>query len=316
MQQNVHKTKNGLTEEVRKLRQRNSQLESSLAETKRQAEQFQAAFETALDAMIISDQEGTILFWNTAATKLTGYSAEEIVGRSVTIIIPDSQMDAYKKGLENIIAKGVSTFGKTPKLSMIKRKDGTEIPVVAAMSHWKLGDTYYFGGSFRDISEELRTKEERERILNLSQDLICIAGMDGYFKYVNPAWEKTLGYSTEQLLRQPFLDFIHPDDHQKNDEEVARLAAGKLTVNFENRYIHKDGSIRTITWRAVPVPEERLMFCIGRDITEQRQKEQALRAQEEQFRTMAESTIDAIVVIDDTGKIQYCNKSVEKSGPI
>ena len=79
-----------------------------------------------------------------------------------------------------------------------------------------------------------KANEELERILNMSYDLICIAGMDGYFKYVNSAWERTLGYSTEELLEKPFLDFIHPDDHAKNDDEVEHLSGGDNTIGFEN----------------------------------------------------------------------------------
>lgn len=125
--------------------------------------------------------------------------------------------------------------------------------------------------------ERKKAEGERDRIFNMSKDLICIAGMDGYFKYLNLAWEKTLGYSIEEMLEKPFLDFIHPDDYRKNDAEVESLRDGKDTIDFKNRYIHKDGSIRTISWKVTPLIEEGLMFCIGRDITESKQMEEALQ---------------------------------------
>lgn len=62
-----------------------------------------------------------------------------------------------------------------------------------------------------------------QHFFELSQDLICTAGFDGYFKYLNPAWEELLGYSEKELLSKPFLNFIHPDDHQKSVEEVKAL---------------------------------------------------------------------------------------------
>ena len=71
-----------------------------------------------------------------------------------------------------------------------------------------------------EILERKLAEEERDRILTLSQDLICIAGMDGYFKFLNPAWERTLGYTQEELLAEPFLNFILPDDHARLDDEV------------------------------------------------------------------------------------------------
>jgi len=110
-----------------------------------------------------------------------------------------------------------------------------------------------------------------KNIINKSQDLICIAGVDGYLKYTNPAWEKIIGYTQSELLARPFLDFIHPDDHKTNDKEVAKLIDGQITIDFENRYIHKNGSIRRISWRATPEAETQLIYCIGRDVTRQAQ---------------------------------------------
>ena len=133
-----------------------------------------------------------------------------------------------------------------------------------------------------------------QHILNLSLDLICIAGMDGYFKYLNPAWEKNLGYSRDELLSRPFLDFIHPDDHAKNDEEMAKLAGGYQTLHFENRYIHKDGSMRYIAWTAQAVVDEKKMYCIGRDITEHKQAKEALQESKEELKLTLDATTDGI----------------------
>lgn len=123
---------------------------------------------------------------------------------------------------------------------------------------------------YRDVTDKQRLQEDYDRILNLSGDLICVAGLDGYFKYLNPAWEKILGYKREEMLGRPFLDFIHPADHGKNLDEVEKLSFGLVTTDFENRYIHKDGTIRHISWVASPVPEEELLYCIGRDVTDSR----------------------------------------------
>ena len=148
-----------------------------------------------------------------------------------------------------------------------------------------------------------KADEERNRILKLSYDLICIAGMDGYFKYVNPAWERTLGYTSEELLSKPFLDFIHPDDHNINDAEVEKLSKGEQTIGFENRYIHKDGSVRTISWTATPLEEEKQIYCIGRDITERKQAEEELRLKNLVF----EASIAANSTADNEGIITHAN---------
>jgi PAS domain S-box-containing protein len=151
-----------------------------------------------------------------------------------------------------------------------------------------------------------------QRIFNLSLDLICITGMDGYFKYLNPAWEKNLGYTRDELLSRPFLDFIHPDDHAKNDEEVAKLAAGNQIFHFENRYIHKDGSMRHISWTAQAVADEKEMYCIGRDITKRKQAEDALKEE----KTFAESIIETaqtiMLILDVEGRIVRFNPYMEE----
>jgi len=136
--------------------------------------------------------------------------------------------------------------------------------------------------------ERKRVEEERNRILSVSHDLICIAKMDGYLKYVNPAWERLLGYSTEEFLTRPFIDFIHPDDHERNDAEVAQLSKGVETIDFENRYVCKDGSIRHILWTATPLPDEKVLYCIGRDITERKRGEEELRQHREHLKEMVE----------------------------
>jgi len=125
-------------------------------------------------------------------------------------------------------------------------------------------------------SSAIDIEKMQETFFHLSQDLICIAGMDGYFKYVNPAWERILGYTKEELLSRPFLEFIHPEDHKKNDKELAKLASGR-PVDYENRCICKDGSIRLFSWTAAPHPEKGLMYCIGREITEPKRQEEVIR---------------------------------------
>src|SRR5437660_6114135 len=81
---------------------------------------------------------------------------------------------------------------------------------------------------------------QRERFFTFSLDMLCIAGFDGYFKQLNPAWERTLGFTLEELKAKPFIDFVHPEDRESTMAEAQRLAAGAETVSFENRYLTKD----------------------------------------------------------------------------
>ncbi len=113
-------------------------------------------------------------------------------------------------------------------------------------------------------------EEELERFFNLSLDLMCIAGFDGYFKRLNPVWVRTLGYTIEELLSEPYLNFVHPDDRSPTTVVAAKVHGGHELLRFENRYRHKDGSYRSLEWVAVPYPDEQTIYAAARDITDRK----------------------------------------------
>lgn len=134
--------------------------------------------------------------------------------------------------------------------------------------------------NFNQMAEELEKQvtllREFRNYFDLSRDMLCIAGTDGYFKRVNPAFELTLGWSTEELLSRSFLDFVHPDDLKKTENEIARLSQGLPTIAFENRYMCQDGSEKRLAWTAHPQPETGMIYAIARDVTDLiREREEA-----------------------------------------
>src|SRR5262244_3610423 len=122
------------------------------------------------------------------------------------------------------------------------------------------------------------TPEEFRRLFAMSIDMLCIGGFDGYFKLVNPAWERVLGYTMEELTSRPWLDFVHPEDREATVHEGQNLTIGVSVIRFRNRYRARDGSYRWISWRAKPDPERQLIYAVARDITEVRQTEEDLKA--------------------------------------
>ncbi|HUP25526.1 MAG TPA: ATP-binding protein, partial [Thermoanaerobaculia bacterium] len=121
----------------------------------------------------------------------------------------------------------------------------------------------------------------QSKLFDLSIDLLCIAGTDGRFRLVNPAFERTLGWSREELLARPFYDLVHPEDLAATQGEVEKLASGIPTTSFENRYRCADGSYKILRWNTRPDPATGLLYAVAHDVTVQRQMERELiRAKE------------------------------------
>lgn len=116
--------------------------------------------------------------------------------------------------------------------------------------------------------------ETGNRFSNLSLDMFCTAGFDGFFKTLNPAFEKILGFTSKELLQKPYLEFVHPEDQQATSTESGRLQNGEITFAFENRYLCKDGGYKWILWNAVSVQQQGLIYAVGREITERKRAEQ------------------------------------------
>lgn len=164
-----------------------------------------------------------------------------------------------------------------------------------------------------------------ELFFALSLDLLCIAGFDGCFKQLNPAWEKTLGFSTEELLEKPFIEFVHPEDRERTAEETQKLARGGETIFFQNRYRCRDGSYKWLSWKATSQIERQLIYAIARDVTERKQYEEALadlnatleRRVEERTEKLQEQAAlidaarEAIFVRDVEDRIVFWSKGAE-----
>ena len=126
-------------------------------------------------------------------------------------------------------------------------------------------------------AETTQLKQQSEQLFKLSSDLIGIASLDGYFKILNPSWQKTLGLTEAELKSKPFVHFVHPDDRQATLDATADLASGKTVILFENRYRHKNGSYRWLQWNATSDPEAGLIYAIAHDVTNRNEAAEQLR---------------------------------------
>jgi PAS domain S-box-containing protein len=133
------------------------------------------------------------------------------------------------------------------------------------------------------------TSQEFIKLFDLALDMLCIGSLDGYFKLVNPAWEKVLGHSAEELTSRPWLDFVHPDDLEATIREGKKLQAGAHVIRFRNRYRDKEGAYHWLSWMATPDIESGTIYAVARDITEAKRIEEEL----EKARTQAEAATRA-----------------------
>lgn len=147
----------------------------------------------------------------------------------------------------------------------------------------------------------------------MSPDLFCVIDGKGHLLRINPAWEEILGYTTEELLGQSIEPLLHPDDITGTFQEVGKLAQGKATMSYVNRYRHKDGTYRHIDWRARLCEEDGFIYGIGRDISDSRFIQSQLERSESKYRKIFENIQDVYLMADLDGKIREISPSVEQT---
>ncbi len=137
--------------------------------------------------------------------------------------------------------------------------------------------------------EELPRESELACLFQFSLEMLCIAGGDGYFKRVNPAFERTLGYDARELLSRPFIEFVHPEDRESTERELSKLVEGIPTIHFENRYRCRDGSYRWLSWMAMPQESGERIYAVASDVSRRKHVEAELHAAERRYRQLLEA---------------------------
>jgi PAS domain S-box-containing protein len=122
----------------------------------------------------------------------------------------------------------------------------------------------------RESNHVIRMQPSREledRFFAISIDLLCFLDFNGHFKHLNPAWERTLGFTIEELMSRPFIEFVHPDDRERTLKQNGAVRGGGQAIGFENRYLCKDGSYKWLLWNSTADFEHQVIYGVARDIT-------------------------------------------------
>ena len=256
--------------ELRRSIMEQKQIEEALHESE---ERFRDLVENANDLIQICDMDGSILYTNRAWREALGYSEKEIAGLTLQDVIHPESLDHCMEQFQKVIEE--------TKLmdieAVFQAKDGHPVVVEgSATCRFNDGKPISTRSIFRDITKRKRAEQERDRLFNYSVDMICIAGFDGYFKQLNPAWEHTLGWSKDELLAKPFIEFVHPDDREVTTNQAYKLADGDAIFAFDNRYLCKNGSYKWLSWLGSPFSQEGFIFAIARDVTERKLADETL----------------------------------------
>lgn len=257
------------------------------------------------------DREGTFTAINDTELKWLGHSREEVVGKMrFSDVLTEASAERFRSSFPLLQAQG---WLHDMDLDMVRR-DGTVLPVLMNATAITNAEGNYVSSrsTLFDITHRKAVEEERDRFFTISPDLFCIAGCDGYFKRLNPAWERVLGYTEKELLAEPYLNFIHPDDRDRTRAEAERNASGRHSLSFENRYRCKDGSYRWLLWNAIPSDKQQHIYAVARDITERKRAEEALH----QAMAALDATKDGVFIFDPEDlRFSYVNEgAVRQTG--
>jgi len=244
---------------------------------------YRKSVETIRDyAIFMTDPNGLITNWNRGARHILGYTEVEIIGKHASkfFTAEDRAKDVPQKEMTTAAATG-----RAEDERWHVRSNGSRFWASGVMTAVRDdgGTLLGFSKVMRDMTERNRLTEERDRFFTLSMDLLCIVRLDGQFQRVNPAFEKVLGFSEEELLGTPLFDLIHPDDRERTRDGYRKLSRGEPITFMENRLKCKDGSYKWVAWSYFPVPEDDLAFGVGRDMTQVKQMHDVLRLRAEEL---------------------------------
>jgi len=266
-------------------------------------EQLASIVESSGDAIVSKDLNGIIVSWNRAAENLFGYAAEEVIGKSITILIPEELHDEEPKILERIRRGDSLDHYETIR----QRKDGSRLPVSLGVSPVRDAHGTIVGaskiarditarkqaeherdrieGELRELSAKLeqeveRRTLERDRIWNVSEDLLGVSNFEGYVLSMNPAWSRLLGWTEDEIKAMHVSELRHPDDGAHSEAGRKQLAQGVPTVRMENRFRHKDGTWRWLHWTMTE--DNGLIYVAGRHVTAEKESAAALQQAQRQ----------------------------------
>lgn len=223
------------------------------------------------------------------------------------VLARNTSLHATDDALADVIRLSPSGIGLTMRAIAYRSAPtlprGMPIALIVGLSLLVAASLWYLNKS---VARRVQVERERDRLFNLSLDMLCITNTAGYFRRTSPAFLRVLGYPPEELAGQSLMDFVHPDDKHLTWQALRDLEWGQPR-SFEARYRCADGSYKWLIWSMNPVADEGLLYGVAHDITDRKQAEDALRDEYAFRKAMEESLVTGMRAIDFEGRITYVN---------
>ncbi|HEY4763781.1 MAG TPA: PAS domain S-box protein [Candidatus Sulfotelmatobacter sp.] len=288
-------------------------------EVKSSEERYRVIVEAASDAVISMDESGCILLANPAITRIFGYNPVELIGKPLTILMPEFMRKLHEAGFRRYLATGERHLNWQGAEVTALRKNGQEFPVEVSFGEMISNGHKVFTGFIRDISEKKRAEDELRKQKEVFQKIfenipvtISFIGQDGHMEMVNPEWERTLGWTLEEIRKQNLDLFaeLYPDPQYR--QWVLDLIAASTGEWIDRKVRVRDGRVIDLAIAVVHLSDGTIV-AIGRDITERKRAEDELRRQKELFQTIFENIPVIIAFRGQDRRIEMVNPEFERA---
>jgi len=286
-------------------------------------ERFREVVQTAPDAIVLADGEGHILTWNGAAERLFGYTAEEVLERSLTMIMPERYRSNHQRALERVRTTGDLRLKGTVVTMHGLHKDGREFPIEMSLSSWMSGGTRVHCGIVRDITARkvaearlLQQQIEQQVLLDLIPAMVWYKDAHNRILRANRRAAASIGKTVAEIEGRSTDEFYPEEAERYHHDDLEVIVSGRPKLGIIEPYHTGVGEKRWVQTDKVPYQDAQGhvlgVLVFAQDITEQKRSESALRESEDVLRAVMEVAVNGIMVVDAARRIMFANVEVER----